>query len=208
MNPKLILLITFLSCFFIGIGLANANCIPAWAGTVGAVMTPPKPNQVPPGYIIAVVGNGTSTLQVTYQPQVGAAVTMPIVTGDSRITIVGNWQGDGHLTAFDRPSAETFRLNSSIFRVYGATVNPTSGAIWSNINAGVGKVTGSGASLQFSGYTANGANQTSSLTFTGDSCLDPLPVATPVMQRTTFLGTAFLLACIGACVLIFKRKAV
>ena len=137
---------------------------PSWSSTVGAL---PKslPNQTAPGYIVAIIADGSSTLQITYQPSLGVATTVAISAGnDSGISITGTWRQNGDITSLTSNSS-SFTVDSSTFTVSGATVSGN--GIWSGLNAGVGQIDGEGNTLLFSGYNANSGIQAASLTFTG-----------------------------------------
>jgi hypothetical protein len=137
---------------------------PSWAGSVGA-LPQSVPNATPPGYIVAVIANGSSALQVTYQPSTGTATTVSISAGNnSGITFTGSWSKDGQITSVTTGKG-WFAINSSTFTVSGATVSGSGS--WSGINAGVGQITGQGNTLTFAGYNANSGIQQAPLQFTG-----------------------------------------
>ena len=137
---------------------------PSWSSVVGDLPTG-IPNQTPPGFIVSILANGGPDLSITYQPSFGIATTVVLSAGNnSNIKITGSWQRDGVIT-YVYGSKNTFTINSSVFTVTGATVS--NGASWSGLNSGVGKVSGQGSVLVFSGYNINSTVSNGSLTFVG-----------------------------------------
>ena len=136
---------------------------PDWTSTIG-FLPESLPNQISPGYIVAIIANGGSVLQVTYQPSSGVSTTVPISIGkNSNIGITGTWEHDGNITSLSSNNS-SFTINSSVFIVSGATVSGS--GIWSGLNSGVGLIDGEDNTLNFSGYNANSGIQSASLEFT------------------------------------------
>jgi hypothetical protein len=127
----------------------------AWSNTIGALPSS-TPNQTPPGFITAVVANGSPALTITYQPTFGSAVTGIISAGN------GSWQKDNYITSVTSTSS-TFTINSSVFTVSGASV--TGSGAWVGSNSGVGQIDGSATLLEFHGYSGNSVVTNAPLTF-------------------------------------------